>query len=105
MKRANGYIAPQMLVRRSEDVEDAYDESKLKTDTTGKSTVDPSIPAEDEDKTKDNSEVQRPIARTTTISFDPSSEAHTGNTTLYIPGPRAREHGKIHCSSTSCYPG
>jgi len=84
-----------MLDRRSEDVENAYDEPKLKTDTTGKSTEAPSIPIGPESETTDRDE-QRPVARTTTISFDPSTEGHTGNTTLYIPGPRAREHGKTH---------
>lgn len=93
-----------MVDRRSEDVEDAYDESKLKTDTTGKSTVDTSIPVGKEGEATERAE-QRPVARTTTISFDPSSEAHTGNTTLYIPGPRAREHGKIHRPSTSYHRG
>ncbi|KAI1071506.1 hypothetical protein LB507_005412 [Fusarium sp. FIESC RH6] len=92
-KRHLKRLAPQMLDRRSEDVEDAYDESKLKTDTTGKSTVDTSIPVGTEGEATERAE-QRPVARTTTISFDPSSEAHTGNTTLYIPGPRAREHGQ-----------
>ncbi|CAG7558040.1 unnamed protein product [Fusarium equiseti] len=93
-KRHLKRLAPQMLDRRSEDVEDAYDESKLKTDTTGKSTIDPDIPVRAEGETTDNRDEQRPIARTTTISFDPSTEGHTGNTTLYIPGPRAREHGQ-----------
>ena len=89
-----------MLDRRSEDVEDAYDGSKLKTDTTGKSTIDPDIPVRAEGETTDNRDEQRPIARTTTISFDPSTEGHTGNTTLYIPGPRAREHGETYYVST-----
>ncbi|KAJ4127711.1 hypothetical protein NW768_007983 [Fusarium equiseti] len=93
-KRHLKRLAPHMLDRRSEDVEDTYDQSKLKTDTTGKSTEAPTIPIGPESETVDNREEQRPIARTTTISFDPSTEGHTGNTTLYIPGPRARDHGQ-----------
>lgn len=33
------------------------------------------------------------LVRTTTITFDPSTESHRENDTLYIPGPRARERG------------
>lgn len=90
--------------RRSEDVEHAYNESKLKSDTTGKSTADEtSIAARINEGTTDRADgrgnEERTIARTTTISFDPSTEAHTGNTTLYIPGPRARDHGETNINN------
>ncbi|KAL6357043.1 hypothetical protein LRP88_10660 [Fusarium phalaenopsidis] len=51
-----------------------------------------------------NPDSARPIARTTTISFDPSTEKHKDDTTLYIPSPRDRErddHIKPVSSSTS----
>lgn len=84
---------------QNNDVEDAYNESNLKTDTTGKSTTEgPSIATGTPNETIDPNDKQpnreRLATRTTTISFDVSTEAHTGNTALYIPGPRARERGK-----------
>lgn len=84
---------------QNNDIEDTYNESNLKTDTTWKSTSDgPSLATETPNETIDPSDKQpnreRLAARTTTISFDVSTDAHTGNTSLYIPGPRARERGK-----------
>ncbi|KAJ4327621.1 hypothetical protein N0V84_001869 [Fusarium piperis] len=38
-------------------------------------------------------DAERPVARTTTISFDPSTEKHKDDATLYIPSPRDRERG------------
>lgn len=34
------------------------------------------------------------VARTTTITFDPSTEQHKDNATLYIPAPQDRERGE-----------
>ncbi|QPC59907.1 hypothetical protein HYE67_002138 [Fusarium culmorum] len=100
-KRHLKRLAPQMLNgEQNNDVEDAYNESNLKTGTAGKSTTDgPSIATGTPNETIDPNDKQpnreRLATRTTTISFDVSTEAHTGNTALYIPGPRARERDRI----------
>lgn len=41
-----------------------------------------------------NPDSARPLARTTTITFDTSTEKRKDDTTLYIPSPRDRERGK-----------
>ncbi|RGP74662.1 low-affinity potassium transport [Fusarium sporotrichioides] len=99
-KRHLKRLAPQILSgEQNKDVEDARNHSNLITDTTKMSTADTSsVDAITRDETADRhiveSNRERLGARTTTISFDPQTEARTGNTSLYIPGPRARERGQ-----------
>ncbi|GKU10844.1 unnamed protein product, partial [Fusarium langsethiae] len=96
-KRHLKRLAPQILCdEQNKDVEVGRNESNLNTDTTKMSTADiSSLVAITKDETTDRHDMQpnreRLGARTTTISFNVPAEAQTGNTSLYIPGPRARE--------------
>ncbi|EWZ78216.1 hypothetical protein FOCG_17338 [Fusarium oxysporum f. sp. radicis-lycopersici 26381] len=73
------------------DVEGAHDLSKEVPETSGNSTA---VSANTVDRPPANLNAQEQGPRTTTITFDPSTEQHKENTTLYIPGPRARERGQ-----------
>ncbi|RKK73707.1 Low-affinity potassium transport protein [Fusarium oxysporum] len=80
------------------DIESARHESKVPADTTENSaevTNEPNGKAKatddhiEEDATIANED--RRVARTMTITFDPSTEKHKEDAALYIPGPRARD--------------
>ncbi|EGU87904.1 hypothetical protein FOXB_01590 [Fusarium oxysporum f. sp. conglutinans Fo5176] len=80
------------------DIESAHHESKVPADTTENSaevTNEPNDKAKatddhiEEDATIANED--RRVARTMTITFDPSTEKHKEDDALYIPGPRARD--------------
>ncbi|KAM5520131.1 low-affinity potassium transport protein [Fusarium oxysporum f. sp. phaseoli] len=82
------------------DIESAHHESKVPADTTENSaevTNEPNDKAKatddhiEEDATIANED--RRVARTMTITFDPSTEKHKEDDALYIPGPRARDRG------------
>ncbi|KAL5589499.1 hypothetical protein FOVSG1_011366 [Fusarium oxysporum f. sp. vasinfectum] len=63
------------------DIESARHESKVPADTTENSAEVTNEPND------------RRVARTMTITFDPSTEKHKEDAALYIPGPRARDRG------------
>ncbi|KAI8720193.1 HET domain-containing protein [Fusarium sp. LHS14.1] len=94
-------IAPQVHRRERDDeldIEDLPGSSTTDTpDSNGKlpaavlSGNDTSQGATDQ--TSPAVDAGRPVARTTTISFDPSTEKHKDDATLYIPSPRDRERG------------
>ncbi|KAH7243116.1 hypothetical protein NW759_008367 [Fusarium solani] len=99
-------LAPQLHPRRQRggsefDPEDIPDTSTIEApDTAGKLPVavasgnDARATSENPGQAPViNPDSARPIARTTTISFDPSTEKHKDDTTLYIPSPRDRERG------------
>lgn len=83
------------------DIESAYHEPKVLADTAENSpetTDEPNGKAEatadhiEEDATVSNEDNR--VARTMSIIFDPSTEKHKEDAALYIPGPRAHDHGK-----------
>ncbi|KAF5586466.1 potassium transporter TRK-1 [Fusarium pseudocircinatum] len=97
-------LAPQMLDHSTGitnvDIESAHHEPKVYADATENSaeaTDEPNGKAKatddliEEDPTVANED--RPATRTMTITFDPSTERHKDDDTLYIPGPRARDRG------------
>ncbi|KAF5655760.1 putative potassium transporter TRK-1 [Fusarium heterosporum] len=73
------------------DVEGAHDLSKEVPETGGNSTE---VSANPVDRPPANLNYRERGLRTTTITFNPSTEQHKENTTLYIPGPRDRERGQ-----------
>ncbi|KAF4495034.1 potassium transporter TRK-1 [Fusarium agapanthi] len=98
-KRHLKRLTPQMIDKSTRttdvDIESAHQEPKVLADTTeysaeatdetngkAKATDDPTVANED-----------RPVTRTMTITFDPSTERHKEEDALYIPGPRARDRG------------
>ncbi len=99
-------VAPQALDYSPDipdvDIESAQHESKVLADTnenSAKTTDEPNGKAKatndciEEDAALANED--RRVARTTTITFDPSTERHKEDDALYIPGPRARDRGKL----------
>ncbi|KAF5710057.1 potassium transporter TRK-1 [Fusarium mundagurra] len=97
-------LGPQMLDNNTAitdvDIESAHQESKVLADTTENSaetTDEPNGKAKatdghiEEDTTIANED--RRVARTMTITFDPSTERYKDDEALYIPGPRARDRG------------
>ncbi|EEU35272.1 uncharacterized protein NECHADRAFT_54501 [Fusarium vanettenii 77-13-4] len=97
-------LAPQLHPRRQPgsseaDPEDIPDTSTIKApDTAGKLPV--AVASGNDAGTTGESPSQapvmspdseRPLARTTTITFDTSTEKHKDDTTLYIPSPQDRE--------------
>ncbi|KAK2925597.1 Potassium/sodium transporter Trk/HKT [Fusarium oxysporum f. sp. vasinfectum] len=103
-KRHLKRLTPQNLDNspgiRDVDIESARHESKVPADTTENSaevTNEPNGKAKatddhiEEDATIANED--RRVARTMTITFDPSTEKHKEDAALYIPGPRARDRG------------
>ncbi|RSL62441.1 hypothetical protein CEP53_004790 [Fusarium sp. AF-6] len=110
-------LAPQLHPRRQQggsgfDPEDIPDTSTTETPETAVKLPVTVASGNDARTTSENPgqapvvnpDSGRPIARTTTISFDPSTEKHKDDTTLYIPSPRDREredHIKPVSSSTS----
>ncbi|EXL92832.1 cation transport protein-domain-containing protein [Fusarium oxysporum II5] len=82
------------------DIESARHESKVPADTTENSdevTNEPNGKAKaTDDRIEENATIaneDRRVARTMTITFDPSTEKHKEDAALYIPGPRARDRG------------
>ncbi|KAH7215737.1 cation transport protein-domain-containing protein [Fusarium oxysporum] len=80
------------------DIESARHESKVPADTTENSaevTNEPNGKAKaTDDHIEENATIaneDRRVARTMTITFDPSTEKHKEDAALYIPGPRARD--------------
>ncbi|RSM09547.1 hypothetical protein CDV31_007653 [Fusarium ambrosium] len=110
-------LAPQLHPRRQRDGSDFDPEDIPETSTTEtpETAAKLSVAVASGNDARTNSETPgqapvvspdsaRPIARLTTISFDPSIEKHKDDTTLYIPSPRDREredHIKPVSGSTS----
>ncbi|CVL08809.1 probable potassium transporter TRK-1 [Fusarium mangiferae] len=103
-KRYLKRLAPQALhdspAIPDVDIESAQHESKVLADTNENSaeTTDESNGKAkatndciEEDAALANEDGR--VARTTTITFDPSTERHKEDDALYIPGPRARDRG------------
>ncbi|KLO81851.1 putative potassium transporter TRK-1 [Fusarium fujikuroi] len=103
-KRYLKRLAPQALDYSPDipdvDIESAQHESKVLADTnenSAKTTDEPNGKAKatndciEEDAALANED--RRVARTTIITFDPSTERHKEDDALYIPGPRARDRG------------
>lgn len=103
-KRYLKRLAPQALDDSQAvpdvDIEIAQHKSKVPADTTensAKTTDEPNGKAKatddrfEEDAAPANED--RRVARTTTITFDPSTQRHKEDDALYIPGPRARDRG------------
>ncbi|KAG9495371.1 hypothetical protein J7337_013615 [Fusarium musae] len=101
-KRHLKRLAPQMLGNSTGitdvDIESTHNEPKVLADTTENSAeatdeTNGKAKATDdlveEDPTVANED--RRVARTMTITFDPSTEQHKDDDALYIPGPRARD--------------
>ncbi|KAF4342172.1 potassium transporter TRK-1 [Fusarium beomiforme] len=79
----NARLGPKMTTEKVDASAEAIDQNNGKA----KATID-----NNEDNSAKPSE-ERQVARTTTISFDPATEPYKNDTTLYIPGPRARDRG------------
>ncbi|KAF5532610.1 potassium transporter TRK-1 [Fusarium napiforme] len=103
-KRHLKRLAPQMLDNRTGttdvDVESAHHEPKALVDATENSAEATDEPKGKAKATDDHIEEDatipsedRRVARTMTITFDPSTERHKDDDALYIPGPRARDRG------------
>ncbi|KAF5626917.1 potassium transporter TRK-1 [Fusarium tjaetaba] len=101
-KRHLKRLAPQMLGNSTGitdvDVESAHHEPKALADATENSAEATDEPNGKAKATDDHIEEDatipsedRRVARTMTITFDPSTERHKDDDTLYIPGPRARD--------------
>ncbi|KAF4452557.1 Low-affinity potassium transport [Fusarium albosuccineum] len=84
-------LAPQLLTSRRRDDPDAHvEEGQDKQDETSNDA--PAVAPDNEEK--DNLDPPNPpVARATTITFDPSVEPPKDNTTLYIPRPQDRDRG------------
>ncbi|KAJ3537152.1 hypothetical protein NM208_g6429 [Fusarium decemcellulare] len=90
-------IAPQLLLPRRQEYSDAHvEEAQSTQDTRDETSNDPPAVASGNEE-KDNLEPlpsdNPPVARATTITFDPSVEPPKDNTTLYIPRPQDRDRG------------
>lgn len=104
-KRHFKRLAPQLFSGRRRgapdaDVEDTPDTLKEIAGTSSKLPV--AVASGNDGRTTSGGIDQSPaassngdgqVARTTTITFDPSTEQHKDNATLYIPAPQDRERG------------